>query len=375
MSTDATATSSGTALPIDQQIGAFWSESFVWISNHSLQIVIGVAVATLIVAGLMGMKALGLRLCRSDPGLNHWRSTIGKALSKTRFWFMIAVAAQLVAGYAQAPGLVATTVRFAFTVATALQVAIWVRELVIGAIEHRAGGNEAQGGLGSAIDIIRLLVTVVVFAIAVLMILDNLGVNVTGLVAGLGIGGIAIGMAAKGIFDDLFSALSIIFDKPFRRGDSVQWDKTSGTVESIGLKSTRVRAVTGEEVVISNTNLLNKELHNMARLARRRVVQTFELVYQTPAETCERVPAIIREVVEAQDKCELVRAGVTGFTATGIAYEYQFDVHSEAYKEVFDARNAVCIALLDRFAKSGIDFVHPAPVPPITDPLPRQPAA
>jgi len=375
MSTDATATSSGTALPIDQQIGAFWSESFVWISNHSLQIVIGVAVATLIVAGLMGMKALGLRLCRSDPGLNHWRSTIGKALSKTRFWFMIAVAAQLVAGYAQAPGLVATTVRFAFTVATALQVAIWVRELVIGAIEHRAGGNEAQGGLGSAIDIIRLLVTVVVFAIAVLMILDNLGVNVTGLVAGLGIGGIAIGMAAKGIFDDLFSALSIIFDKPFRRGDSVQWDKTSGTVESIGLKSTRVRAVTGEEVVISNTNLLNKELHNMARLARRRVVQTFELVYQTPAETCERVPAIIREVVAAQDKCELVRAGVTGFTATGIAYEYQFDVHSEAYKEVFDARNAVCIALLDRFAKSGIDFVHPAPVPPITDPLPRQPAA
>ncbi len=113
---------------------------------------------------------------------------------------------------------------------------MWARELVLGIIEHRAGGLEANSGLGSAIGIIRLLVTIAIFSIAIVVVLDNLGVNVTGLVAGLGIGGIAIGLAAQGIFDDLFSALSIIFDKPFRRGDSIRWDTTSGTVENIGLK-------------------------------------------------------------------------------------------------------------------------------------------
>src|SRR6201999_2371357 len=113
--------------------------------------------------------------------------------------------------------------------------------------------------LGSAVGIIRLLVSIAIFAIALIVVLDNLGVNVTGLIAGLGIGGIAIGLAAQGIFADLFAALSIIFDKPFRRGDSIKWDAVSGAVEAIGLKTTRIRSVNGEEVVISNTNLLSKE--------------------------------------------------------------------------------------------------------------------
>ena len=112
--------------------------------------------------------------------------------------------------------------------------------------------------------IIRLLVSVALFAIAIIVILDNLGVNVTALVAGLGIGGIAIGLAAQGIFSDLFAALSILFDKPFRRGDSIQFDETAGTVERIGLKTTRLRSLTGEQVVMANTKLLEREIHNFA---------------------------------------------------------------------------------------------------------------
>lgn len=345
--------------PYEEQLRQFWLDSVAWVSSHSLQIIIGGVFAVLIVLALMGIKALGLRLCRSDKDHSHWRTVIGRAFAATHFWFMVAVAAQLVAGYAQAPDMVAATIRFAFTIAMALQVAIWVREIIIGVIEHRAGGAEEHSGLGSALGIIRLLVTIVVFAIAILMILDNLGVNVTGLVAGLGIGGIAIGLAAQGIFSDLFAALATLFDKPFRRGDSVKWDTTSGTVEAIGLKTTRVRSITGEEVVISNSNLLNKELHNMARLARRRHILTIGVVYQTPPDTCANIPAMVKDIVEAQERCTLVRCGMVSFGASSLDFEVQFDVHSEVYDEVFAARSAVCIALLQAFNKAGIEFAYP----------------
>jgi small-conductance mechanosensitive channel len=207
--------------------------------------------------------------------------------------------------------------------------------------------------------IIRLLVSFSLFALATILILDNLGVNVTGLIAGLGIGGIAIGLAAKGIFDDLFAALAILFDRPFKRGDSVRWDQTSGTVEAIGLKTTRVRSINGEQVVISNANLLNKELHNMARLDRRRLSVVVGVVYELPGEKLRAIPGIIRGIVEAVDKCVVIRCGCINLGASSVDFEVQFDVTSEAYNEVYDARTAVCLAILERFAAEGISVAYP----------------
>src|SRR5690606_9331072 len=140
-----------------------------------------------------------------------------------------------VAGYASPPAIILATIQFVFTIAVVFQVAVWVREIVIGLIQRRAaeGHNET---LNNAMGIIRLLISVALFAIAAIVILDNMGVNVTGLVAGLGIGGIAIGLAAQGIFSDLFASLSIIFDRPFRVGQAIKYDNSAGTVERIGLK-------------------------------------------------------------------------------------------------------------------------------------------
>jgi small-conductance mechanosensitive channel len=190
-------------------------------------------------------------------------------------------------------------------------------------------------------------------------VLDNLGVNVTGLVAGLGIGGIAIGLAAQGIFADLFAALAILFDKPFRRGDSIRWDTTSGTVEQIGLKSTRVRSISGEEVVISNKNLLDKELHNMARLNRRRFVQTFGIVYQTSPDDCARIPDLVREAVSTCDKCVFLRCGLTNFGASSLDFTLEIDVRSEIWQEVFETRHEVLIKILNLFNAQGIAFAYP----------------
>jgi small-conductance mechanosensitive channel len=223
------------------------------------------------------------------------------------------------------------------------------------------------------VGVIRVLVTIALFSIAAVLILDNLGVNVTGLVAGLGIGGIAIGLAAKGIFDDLFSALSIIFDKPFQRGDQIKWDKTSGTVEEIGLKTTRVRATTGEEVVISNTNLLNKELHNLQRLNRRRVEFTLHIAYHTPATVLEGIQALVKSVVEAQDKCKLVRCGIADLTIPNIEIQVQFDVLSQSWDKVFQARHEIAIGLLDAFETAKIEFAGPdgkSITPPAVQPPP-----
>ena len=341
---------------------ALWEQSVGWLSGHFVQILIASAVAAALVMGMLVIRRLGERLCRRSRWHTHWPQTIGRVVAYTRFWFMVPAAAKLVDGYADPPALVAQTINVLFTVVAAMQGALWVRELVLSVVEFRAGGEEHQGRLGSAIEIIRLLVTVVLFAIATVAILDNLGVNVTGLVAGLGIGGIAIGLAAKGIFDDLFSALSIIFDRPFQRGDTITFDKTSGTVETIGLKTTRVRAVTGEEVVISNTNLLNKEVHNMARLARRRIILTLGVGYYTPADVCAGLPAMLREIVESHDKCALVRCGIVNFAASTIDFELQFDVRSEKYDEVFGARHEVSVAILRAFGEAGIDLAFPTQV-------------
>ena len=143
-------------------------------------------------------------------------------------------------------------------------------------------------------SIIRVLVSVAAFALALIVILDNLGVNVTTLIAGLGIGGIAIGLAAQGIFSDLFAALAIVFDRPFRRGDTINYGGrvdqggTTGTVERIGLKSTRIRSRTGEMVVMANTKLLENELTNIDEARVYRIWLPFGVVYQTDPETLER---------------------------------------------------------------------------------------
>jgi small-conductance mechanosensitive channel len=342
------------------QATAFWHQTVHWISINGLRIAVAVAIGAVLVAIMLGIRMLAIRFCRSRYAHGNWPVAISRAAIKTHILFMVAVAARLVSGYAEPPTLVATTITFFFTIGTTLQAAVWARELVLSLVEGRAGDMDDHSSLGSAIGLIRLLVTFILFAIATLMILDNLGVNVTGLIAGLGIGGIAIGLAAKGIFDDLFSALSIIFDKPFRRGDTIKWDSTVGSVEAIGLKTTRIRANTGEEVVVSNTNLLDKELHNLARIDHRRQVLAVGVTYQTSPDQLDRVIEIIRSVVEDHEHCSLAVCGIKDFGASSIDYDVQFDIGAEA--PPVPTKHAICVGILRAFAAEGIELAYPTQV-------------
>ncbi len=195
---------------------------------------------------MLAMRWIGHRLLAKEPEMWGWRGIIGRVLAKTSIFFMVAAAIDIVVSYAAIPTKLAHLADIFFIIAASLQVAIWAREIIVGVIRSRVGDDPGASTLGNAMALVRVLVNVVVFAIALVVILDNLGVNVTALVAGLGIGGIAIGLAAQGIFSDLFAALSIVFDKPFRRGDTIRYgtgtDVTVGTVERIGLKTTRLAA-------------------------------------------------------------------------------------------------------------------------------------
>ncbi len=330
-----------------------------WLTNHYVDLIIAAVIGTAIFFLLGAIKRLAARYVRNNQGLTGYRTIIVTAISRTSKFFMLMVSAELVVSFASAPSSFDRIVHVLFTISVVVQVAIWLREIILGLIVRKTSQDPDQHEtLENAMTLIRLLVTFVLFAIAAIMILDNLGVNVTGLIAGLGVGGIAIGLAAQGIFSDLFAALSIIFDKPFRRGETITYDNTIGTIEKIGLKSTRLRATTGEEIIISNTNLLDKEIVNMTRLARRRTRFGIGVIYQTNPDEARRIPALLKKIVE-DNEAVFVRSGFVGFGDSSINFELDFDIMSSDYDVVYEGRHTIGLAILQKFNEEGLEFAYP----------------
>ena len=197
------------------------------------------------------------------------------------------------------------------------------------------------------------------FVLAALLILSNLGVNVGGLVAGLGIGGIAIGLAAQGIFRDLFAALSILFDGPFRVGETIRFGDATGEVEAIGLKTTRVRSLDGEQIIMSNDKLLDMQIRNLNDMAERRVTLHLPLNYASDPDLLEALPARLKAAVEAIKTCRFDHAVLTEFAATAISLELMFHVTHGSNQARNDARHAVMLAAIRCVRDSGLAFYAP----------------
>jgi len=336
---------------------------FAWILANLDRLATGALIAAAIVLAMLAMRWVGHRLLASEPEMWGWRGIIGRVLAKTSVFFMIAAAIDIVVSYAAIPHKLAHLADIFFIVAASLQVAIWAREIIVGVIRHRVGDDPGASTLGNAMALIRVFVNVVVFAIALVVILDNLGVNVTALVAGLGIGGIAIGLAAQGIFSDLFAALSIVFDKPFRRGDTIRYgsgsDITVGTVERIGLKTTRLRSQTGEQVIMANTKLLDQEVRNLAEAKVRRVTLPFSLTYQTSVETLERLPTIAEEVLTSVKTAKLVRCIPTAFAPSSIDCELVYDDRTISPDTLAHHKADIIVGIARAFARDRIEFAYP----------------
>jgi small-conductance mechanosensitive channel len=337
----------------------YWDATVTWVQGNVFELSVAIGMAIIVFAALSWLKRIASKIARESEHRAHVKSIVARTLARTSKFFRVMVSIELVNQIANAPAALAHAIDILFTIAIAVQVAIWMREIILGMIERRAGeGRHEHETLQSAMVLIRLLVSFALFAVAAIVILDNLGVNVTGLVAGLGVGGIAIGLAAQGIFSDLFAAISIIFDKPFRRGDTVSYDNTVARVEVIGMKSTRLRALTGEEKIISNSKLLEKEITNNTLTLYRRVTFVLTLVYQTPPALAKRIPEILREVVQ-ENGAQFIRAGFNNFAASSLDFHLVFDIESDDVEVMFQARHDIGIAIIDRFAREGISFAYP----------------
>lgn len=330
-----------------------------WVELNQDQLPIGLGVAGAIVLLMLGFRALGAWLAAGDPDCIHWRGVIGRVLGKTSILFMVAAAIDIVVTYAAVPRRIERIGDILFVIAFALQGAVWARELVLGLIGRRAREDEGEGAIGNAMALIKVLVSIALFAIAFIVILDNLGVNVTALVAGLGIGGIAIGLAAQGIFSDLFAALSILFDKPFRRGDTIRYGQSVGTVERIGLKTTRLRSLDGQQLVMANTKLLEQEISNFAEGNSRRTTMAFGVIYQTTPDQLEEIPELVGGVIKSRSACSLVRCAITGFGASSIDFELLFDSASTDMDVVGADRTSIVANIMRVFALHGIEFAYP----------------
>ncbi len=373
---------------IGSHIAGYQQVVIDWITGNWFEVVVAVGIAVVIFLALSWAKRFAAGVAQRTEHRAAFTSIIARTLARTSKFFRVMVAAEIVNGYAGAPHPVARTIEVLFTIAVVLQVAIWLREIILGLIERRAGTDgEEHETLATAMVLIRMLVSFAVFAIAAIVILDNLGINVTGLVAGLGVGGIAIGLAAQGIFSDLFAAISVIFDKPFKRGDTVQYDTTTARVEKIGMKSTRLRALSGEEKIISNSKLLEKEITNLTALPFRRTTFLLTLVYHTPHKKMTALPDQLQKVV-TENAGTFVRAGIVNFGASSIDMQLIFDIETLDYEEVCAGRHNIALAVLELLEQESVEIAYPtqttytaAPdgtlimpyAPPLTQPSSRAP--
>ena len=357
------------ATPVAQDVASLPDQAttaghqfLLWLRHDSLEALIAIGVGVALFLALRALRSMGCRLLERGNEPAAWRSVTARVARKTHSFFLMAFSAEVVAKFAAAPGALLNAINFLFTVAFVLQGAIWLRELILVLVAHRAErSGPDQSTLANAMGVIRILVNIAVWAIALILVLDNLGVNVTALVAGLGIGGIAIGLAAQGIFSDLFAALAIIFDRPFRRGDTIQYGTTVGTVEAIGLKTTRLRALSGEQVVMANTKLLEQEVRNLRLIEERRVLLTLPLAPNTESKKLARVPDLLRSIVEAQANTRFGHAVIVNITGNSVDVELIFHVTTPDGEEMVNIRHAVLVEATRALHEAGIAFTDLTP--------------
>lgn len=347
------------AMTLPDQIEVLTLDTARWLRDDSTEALMAAAVAVAIYFALVGLRWGIVRVLGGSGDVTTWKGFAGRIIRRTRSFFLASVSAYSVIHVVVPPGPLVALIDFVFVFSGAIQGAIWLREIILAMVERRAEASEDSADFASAIGIIRVLVNIAVWALATILVLDNLGVNVTALVAGLGVGGIAIGLAAQGIFSDLFAALSMLFDRPFRVGDTIQFGTNTGTVEAIGLKTVRVRLLSGEQLVIGNTQLLAQEVSNLKRIEARRVVLVLGVTYQTPPEMLDALPGHIEALVSGIENARFDRAVFTSFGASSIDFELVFFVDSADLQAMLRARHAIGVGLVRLFAKLGVEFAYP----------------
>lgn len=252
------------------------------------------------------------------------------------------------------------TINVVVIVALLIQAALWALiGLQVAIEEYRQQQLAKDPASVTTLNVLNFMGKILIWTIVFLLVLDNLGVNITALIAGLGVGGIAVALALQTILGDLFASLSIVLDKPFVVGDFLIVGDLLGSVEYVGLKTTRLRSLSGEQLVFSNSDLLSSRIRNYGRMYQRRVVFNLGVTYQTPRDKLIKIPEIVRAAIEQQDKTRFDRSHFKEYGDFALVFESVYYVQGPDYNEYMDIQQAVNLQVHEQFEQQGIEFAYP----------------
>jgi len=288
----------------------------------------------------------------------HLDDFIADILAHTKFIFVLVLAAYFGLQYLDLEPKPARLIASAAIIALLLQVAVWGnRAIALWLVRYTAQHQGAQST--GVTTLLGFIARPILWAVILLMILDNLGFNITALVAGLGIGGLAVALAVQNILGDIFASLSIAMDKPFIVGDFIIVNEHMGSVEYIGIKSTRIRSLSGEQIIISNADLLSSRIRNYKRMQERRILFKFGIVYQTPLTKLAQIPEMVRNIIESQDKTRFDRAHFKEYGDSSLNFEAVYYVLDPDYTQYMNIQQAINLELFKRLQQEDIEFAYP----------------
>ena len=242
----------------------------------------------------------------------------------------------------------------------AIQLGLWLNRAVAVWTRHRLDGNGRKGGNPVVLTMLGWFTRTAVWATLLLAVLANVGVNITAFVASLGVGGVAVALALQNVLGDLFASLSIGLDKPFEIADFIVFGDIAGTIERVGVKTTRIRSLSGEEIIVGNAELLKNIVHNYGRMQRRRIVFGFGVTYDTPSDRLRAIPDMVRSITDAIDNVTLDRIHFKSFGDSSLDFEMVYYVEDADYTRYMDAQQRINLALVERFDREGVAFAFPS---------------
>lgn len=315
-----------------------------------------------------GRRLLVRRWGGGRSTLESWRALVASMADRWLRLTTLALACWAAVSILRLDGRIDAVARGVAVVSLAVQALVLAGAAIDWAIRRVTAAADARdptAGVGGAIATrgtltgLRWVFLIVVYALVLLVALQNLGVDVTAMIAGLGIGGVAIALAVQNILGDLFASLSITLDKPFVTGDFIVVGDEMGTVEQVGLKTTRVRSLSGEQLVFSNSDLLKSRIRNYKRMTERRVTFTFGVSHSTALGALEGIPTVVRQAVEEQPKTRFDRAHLKGFGESSLDYEVSYLVDTPDYNEHMDVLQAIHLRVLGRLRRDGVALASP----------------
>ena len=300
------------------------------------------------------VRRLGALAQRTET---RWDDFAIEIARRTRPYFLALIAAYAATRVVPLPGRAERIVSAIAVVVLLIQAGVWGNGLITFGAEHYSRKRTPDDiGTRTTITAIGYAARFALWMLLVVTALQNFGINVTALVTGLGIGGIAIALAVQNILGDLFAALAIVLDQPFVVGDSVQVDNVEGTIEHVGLKTTRIRSIRGEQVVIANADLLKSRIRNYKRMQHRRAVFNLDLSFDTPPDKIARVPGIVRQIVEKQSNVRFDRSHWLTIEPTGLRVETVYNVLDADYMKYADVQQAINVEVLRALQKESIQL-------------------